>query len=355
MKKLTVILTLTLSLLLCGYSSPETASADPETETKFIKFVGTNDQSGYTVNSYEEAKIMYAIDAVNIRKGPSTAYERVGSLNRGQAVIVLGQANTGWYEIAYGENNALRAFVSNKYLQSSVPASSTPTDAAFTALLQSFQDQGITLTEEQLQALIAAWESMQANANAAAQPAVPTNPAVQPAVPEIVTAPDVRNTAGIIMVGDSRFVQMHEAVGADYCTWIAESGQGYKWFEEKAIPRIDACVGNGTKILINLGVNDTRNLQKYIPLVNAKAAEWTALGATVYYASVNPVWDNRYVTTEQVEYFNQQMYNSLSPYVHWIDSYSYISTVGCKIVDGLHYNKETSQALYSYFINCMMQ
>ncbi|MCM1262656.1 MAG: SH3 domain-containing protein [Butyrivibrio sp.] len=355
MKRLSVILTLTLSLLLCGYNNPE-----KNDEAEFIKFVGTNDQNGYTVVEYEEAKIMYVINAVNVRKGPSTAYEIIGSLNRGQAVIVLGQADTNWYEIAYGANNEIKAFVSNKYLQSSNTAESNiPTDAAFTALLQSFQAQGITLTDEQLQALIAAWESMLANANAAAaQPAAAAVPETQPAVPavpEIAPAPDVRATAGIIMVGDSRFVQMHEAVGADYCTWIAESGQGYTWFKEKAIPRIDACVGNGTKILINLGVNDTRNLQKYIPLVNAKAAEWTALGATVYYASVNPVWENRYVTKEQVEYFNQQMYNSLSPYVHWIDSYSYISSIGCKIVDGLHYSKETSQNLYAYFINCMMQ
>ncbi|MCM1047494.1 MAG: SH3 domain-containing protein [Clostridiales bacterium] len=353
MKKLSVILTLTLSLLLCGYSSPEDA------ETQFIRFVGTNDQSGYTVTEYGAPIAMYVINSVNIRKGPSTAYEKVGSLNRGQTVIVLGQADTGWYEIAYGANNELRAFVSNKYLQSSTPAGSASTDAAFTALIESFQAQGITLTQEQINALSAAWASMQANANAAAAQSAAmavseTQPAV-PAVPEIVPVPDVRNTAGIIMVGDSRFVQMQEAVGPNACTWIAESGQGYTWFKEKAIPRIDACVGNGSKILINLGVNDTRNLQKYIPLVNAKAAEWTALGATVYYASVNPVWDNLYVTEEQVTYFNTQMYNNLSPYIHWIDSHSYISAVGCKIVDGLHYNKETSQALYAYFINSMMQ
>ncbi|MDE6750369.1 MAG: SH3 domain-containing protein [Lachnospiraceae bacterium] len=334
------------------------ASADTAGESKsgFIKFAATNEHNvlGHTVKEYEEARLMYVINSVNIRKGPSTAYEKVGTLNSGQAVIVLGQADTNWYEIAYGANNELRGFVSNKYLKENNIETAKPTDEAFTALLQSFQAQGITLTEEQLNALIAAWESMQAAANTPvpqtpAQPATPT----APAVPETTLIPDVRNTAGLILVGDSRFVQMQESVGANYCTWIAEGGKGYTWFEEKAIPRIDNCVGNGSKILINLGVNDTRNLQKYITLVNAKAAEWTALGATVYYASVNPVWENRYVTEEQVEYFNTQMRNNLGPYVHWIDSHSYLTSVGYRLVDGLHYSPETYQVIFAYFMSCM--
>lgn len=337
-------------------SENQNASADAaeETKTGFIKFSAINEHNvlGHTVKEYEEARIMYVINSVNIRKGPSTAYEKVGTLNSGQAVIVLGQADTNWYEIAYGANNELRGFVSNKFLKENNIETAKPTDAAFTALLQSFQAQGITLTEEQLNALIAAWESMQAVANTPVPqtPAQPTTPTA-PAVPETTPIPDVRNTAGIILVGDSRFVQMQEAVGPNYCTWVAEGGKGYTWFEEKAIPRIDGCVGNGTRIIINLGVNDTRNLQKYITLVNAKAAEWTALGATVYYASVNPVWENPYVTEERVEFFNSQMRNSLAPYVHWIDSHSYLTSVGYKLVDGLHYSKETSQVIYAYLLS----
>ena len=334
----------------------QNASADAAEETKsgFIKFSATNEHNvlGHTVKEYEEAKLMYVINSVNIRKGPSTAYEKVGTLNSGQAVIVLGQADTNWYEIAYGANNELRGFVSNKYLKENNIETAIPTDDAFTALLQSFQAQGITLTEEQLNAFIAAWESMQAAANTPV-PQTPAQPSV-PAVPETALIPDVRNTAGLILVGDSRFVQMQESVGANYCTWIAEGGKGYTWFEEKAIPRIDNCVGNGSKRLINLGVNDTRNLQKYITLVNAKAAEWTALGATVYYASVNPVWENRYVTEEQVVYFNTQMQNNLAPYVHWIDSHTYLTSVGYKLVDGLHYSKETYQVIYAYLMSCML-
>ena len=42
----------------------------------------------YTVTTYDESQIMYAIDYVNVRKGPSTDFERIGALNRGQEIAV---------------------------------------------------------------------------------------------------------------------------------------------------------------------------------------------------------------------------------------------------------------------------
>ncbi|MBD5548997.1 MAG: SH3 domain-containing protein [Lachnospiraceae bacterium] len=269
----------------------------------------------YTVTTYDESQVMYATGSVNVRKGPSTDFERVGALRYGQEITVTGQADTNWYEIMYGEE---KAYVSNKYLQNDKLADESQAAAA---------------------------ANPQAEADAQSQ--------TQQTTPKIQPVTEVKNVAGVILVGDSRFVQMQESVGANSCTWIAESGKGYTWFEEKAIPRIEGCVGRGTKILINLGVNDPGNHQKYLTLVNAKAAEWTAMGATVYYASVNPVWENPYVTEEQVEYFNSQMQNGLSADVHWIDSHSYITSVGYKLVDGLHYNSETYQNLYAYFMSCL--
>lgn len=269
----------------------------------------------YTVTTYDESQVMYAAGPVNVRKGPSTDFERVGALAYGQEITVTGQADTNWYEIMYGEE---KAYVSNKYLQND-----KPTD----------EPQAVAAADPQTESDVQSQ--------------------TQQATPEIQPVTEVKNVSGVILVGDSRFVQMQENVGANSCTWIAESAKGYAWFEEKAIPRIDGCVGKGSKILINLGVNDPGNHQKYLTLVNAKAAEWTAMGATVYYASVNPVWENPYVTEEQVEYFNSQMQNGLSADVHWIDSHSYITSVGYKLVDGLHYNSETYQNLYAYFMSCM--
>ncbi len=287
MKKKAMLLALALALVLPGFESRATESAaDAQAE-----------EAGYTVAAFEEGKVMHASGAVNVRKGPSTDYERVGGLAKGQEVTATGQADTGWYEIAFGEG---KAYVSNKYL-------------------------------------------LEGNA---AEPAAQTE-----GQPQAVT--EVKNVSGVILVGDSRFVQMQANVGENSCTWIAESGKGYNWFNENAIARIDGCVGKGSKILINLGVNDPGNLNNYLELVNAKAAEWTGKGAKVYYASVNPVWENPYVTEEQVQYFNSQMQNGLSGDITWIDSHSYLNTIGYKLVDGLHFNAETYQNLYAYYMSCL--
>lgn len=260
----------------------------------------------YTVSVLESAKVMYAVHPVNIRKGPSTDYERIGSLNRGQEVLVSGQADTGWFEISYEEE---KGYVSNRYLQDNMPVEEAIPTAA--------ENEG------------------------------------QPAGQPVQAVTEVKSVAGVILVGDSRFVQMQDNVGENSCTWIAESGKGYNWFNENAIARIDGSVGKGSKILINLGVNDPGNLNNYLTLVNAKAAEWVGKGARVYYASVNPVWENPYVTEEQVEYFNSQLQNGLSGDVQWIDSHSYLDSIGYKLVDGLHYNAETYQNLYAYFMSCL--
>ena len=160
--------------------------------------------------------------------------------------------------------------------------------------------------------------------------------------------------AAMVFIGDSRFVQMEEAVGENPYVWIAESGKGLDWFEEKGVQRADAVIGTGTRVLINLGVNDVRNIDRYITFFNQKAAEWTLRGAVVYYASVNPVWTNPYVTKEQVEAFNQKLQANLAPYVIWIDSYSWMQAAGMRIVDGLHYDEATYRNLYAlYLMTCM--
>ena len=280
----------------------------------------------YEVTALEESTIMYASDPVNVRQGPSTDFEIVGFLNRGRDVTVTGQADTGWYEIEYNEE---KAFVSDKYLLTEKPAEEPALQASAEAAPEA---------------------NNQPQDTAEAAPATDSQPQE---TAEITPVTEVKNVAGVIMVGDSRFVQMQNSVGPNSCTWIAESSKGYKWFSENAVARIDNCVGKGSKILINLGVNDPGNIQKYLALVNAKAEEWTSKGATVYYATVNPVWDNPYVTEEQVQYFNSQLQSGLSGNVYWIDSHSYLNVIGYKLVDGLHYSSETNQNLYAFYMSCM--
>lgn len=277
----------------------ETPAEDPAS--------GKTSLPAYKVTPLEESTVMYASTSLNVRQGPSTDYEVVGSLSRGEDITITGQADTGWYEIVYHDE---KDFVSNEYVLSEKPEDPVPEAAPET------------------------------------QPGTCDTAQVQPVT-------EVKNVAGVIMVGDSRFVQMQNSVGENPCTWIAESSKGYKWLNETAVARIDNCVGQGTKILINLGVNDPGNLSKYLELVNAKAEEWVGKGAKVYYSSVNPVWENPYVTEEQVKYFNTQMQSGLSANITWIDSHSYLDSIGYRLVDGLHYSSETYQNLYAYYMSCL--
>lgn len=82
----------------------EAQEADEQTQSEPI--------AEYTVASMD-AQTMYAQSSVNLRQGPSTEYEKVGSLSTNQSVTVTGYVETAsgkWYQLSTGE------FVSAKYL-----------------------------------------------------------------------------------------------------------------------------------------------------------------------------------------------------------------------------------------------
>lgn len=273
----------------------ETSSASENTisENSISENSVSENEIAIAYKTFDEAKTMYVISPVNVRKGPSTDYDIVSHLATQQEVKVTGQAdNNGWYQIMIDNE---QAYVSNHYLSD-------------------------TLIE--------------------------TPPAPQTAAANAPQKQKTPSEGGTIMVGDSRFVQMQTAVSGGGCAWVCENSKGYDWFVEKAIPRIDAAVGKGTRIVINLGVNDPGNVKKYAETVNAKAAEWVSKGASVYYVSVNPVWENPYTTEEQVTTFNSTMPSLLSG-VGWIDTHSWLITNGYRVVDGLHYDDPTYVNIYN--------
>ena len=183
-----------------------------------------------------------------------------------------------------------------------------------------------------------------------AQPAVTAENRMEETMEQPMEQPE-----DIIFVGDSRFVQMKNAVGENPYRWIAKGSQGYDWFVEEAVAQIDAAVQSGTKILINFGVNDVANEEAYAELVNRKAAEWEALGAEVYYSSVNPVEDGRYVTEEMVEKFNAGLQEDLDTTVEWIDSFSWLTEDGYTLTDGLHFSESTYEKLYAFYLDELTQ
>lgn len=294
-------------------------SADMDTVSKNeVEETSQEALKEFVVTPYDEAKTMYASIALNVRKGPGTDFDVVGYLAMAQAVEVTGQADTGWYQIMVdGE----AAYVSHRYLSETKVAEQTSAQPAAEAQATAAQPAG--------------------------QEAANTQTPEQPAAPTAAVAP-----AGVIMVGDSRCVQMQEAVGGGGCSWICENSKEYTWFTETAIPKFDEYVGNGTKVVINMGVNDPEHYKQYAEFVNAKAAEWAQRGAKTYFVSVNPVWENPYTDQEDVDTFNANVPGMLSG-VTWIDTSSWLMTNGYRLLDGLHYDDPTYVNIFNLIMGSL--
>lgn len=277
---------------------------------------------------FDEPRVMYAQTNVNKRIGPSKDYESLGNVRTNTELKVLGRyGEQGWFLV---ENGDKKAFMSDKYLgdeQIDLEALRAEQEAAALAAIQQQQQQQ--------------QQAAQANQQAAQEQAA------QPVAPKPVAAP-----AGILFIGDSRCVQMQAAVGGGNSSWICENSKGYAWLEEKAIGQADQCVGKGTKVVICLGVNDTDNLNNYATLINAKAAEWAGRGAKTYFVSVNPVTENPYRTEEEVEAFNAALPSMLSG-VKWIDTFSFLTANGYRMVDGLHYDNDTYVAIFNAIVGSL--
>lgn len=70
-----------------------------------------SEEPEFTVEEY--SAVLFVKKAVNVRKGPSTDYEKIGGLNKGDQIQITGIADTGWYQIQY---NGATAYVASSYL-----------------------------------------------------------------------------------------------------------------------------------------------------------------------------------------------------------------------------------------------
>ena len=158
----------------------------------------------------------------------------------------------------------------------------------------------------------------------------------------------------IIFLGDSRTEGIRDDVQSD-ATFICKTGEGYDWMKNNAFQQANSQVGMGTKVIIWFGVNDIDNQNNYIPTVNAKAAEWKARGAQIYYAEIGPLKrDDIYASNEKIQKFNQDLKNGLSSNVTVIPLYDKLVNEGFEMVnstDTTHYNKETNIRIYNYLVN----
>ena len=100
-------------------TSSDAATEQDEATTSKVE---ETTKAKYTVTKLD--KTMYAKSTVNVRKGPSTDFEKVGSLSAGKQVKVVGQSDqTGWYLIQF---DGKEGYVSNSYLQDKPVETTTP-------------------------------------------------------------------------------------------------------------------------------------------------------------------------------------------------------------------------------------
>lgn len=91
------------------------SDTEPETESK--SEIPTKQEPTYTYTDLNET--MYATASVNMRSGPSTDFDKTGTLSQADELVVTGVCNeTGWYR---GEYKGNTVYVSNKYLSETKP------------------------------------------------------------------------------------------------------------------------------------------------------------------------------------------------------------------------------------------
>ena len=175
-----------------------------------------------------------------------------------------------------------------------------------------------------------------------------------------------------IWVGDSRTVQMYIYVNnAGWSTavtsalssgttdgrgdlWSCKGSMGYSWMVTQGVSNIEASIGNGTAIIILMGVNDcaySGQSRQYASYINNKAAIWSNRGARTYFVSIMPTNGSYQSFNSTIVAFNANIRPLLSNNVQYIDAYSYLTSTGFGTTDGLHYDGNTYQKIYQYIIN----
>ena len=161
--------------------------------------------------------------------------------------------------------------------------------------------------------------------------------------------PDAVSHDKLIFIGDSRTEAIRDAVG-DNSIWSCLSSKGYDWMVSTGVPQIEDEIEDNTAVIILMGVNDIYQIGNYITYINAKANEWSDLGAKTYFVSVGPVQNDPYVTNREIENFNASMEANLVG-VTYIDVYSHLISNGFSTLDGTHYPDNVSIEIYNYILD----
>lgn len=151
-----------------------------------------------------------------------------------------------------------------------------------------------------------------------------------------------------VFIGDSRTHAMAEVTRGSG-TWIYKDGAGYDWMVDTAFPEAEKTVGEGTAVIIAMGVNDVYHCSQYIAAINDQAERWEEKGAKVFFASVGPVTSDPYVTNEEILRFNTEMFHNLD--TAFLDVYNHLAVQGFATTDGIHYDSATTRSVYQFLMD----
>ncbi len=144
-------------------------------------------------------------------------------------------------------------------------------------------------------------------------------------------------------LGDSRSVGMSYIDTNKNHFYTAKVGEGYKYF----LDNYKSVIEKSTKddaIIINFGVNDLHNADKYIELINKMETETKS---DIYFLTVNPVDEekeakNGYkIKNSDIDTFNKKLKENLNSNIKVIDSNSVLEKEGFDTVDGIHFTNNT--------------
>lgn len=167
------------------------------------------------------------------------------------------------------------------------------------------------------------------------------------------TAAEAENL--LIYMGDSRIVGMMSSITNKSITYIAQSGAGYSWLVDSAIPELANKIEGKKFIVLAFGVNDLGNAANY--LTKYQELKDTYPNVNIYIMSVNPVdeakeAENGYtVTNESIENFNETIKNGFGE--NYIDVYDQIKD-NFETEDGVHYTTETYKKIHEIVINYIL-
>ena len=163
----------------------------------------------------------------------------------------------------------------------------------------------------------------------------------------------VDDDSDFVFVGDSRFFGMYRACYGSGGSYLACSGKGLDWLQ----PRMSSLYNmKGKYIVINMGVNDLKNIRGYIKFYNSFPDSFFENNKVIF-MTVNPVDEELekkygiYKKNKDINNFNEIMKKELRSEFRILDSNYYMNKKGFVTYDGLHYSDETIRDLYKWIIN----